>query len=345
MRFVSPLLKKIVYPVMHHGGWLKRIATPGGCAVVNYHGVIPPGYESHDRFLDGNLVSIENLSKQLRFLKMNYDVVGPDVFQKWIRGGESLPSRAVLVTCDDGLVNDLHDMLPIFQAEDIRGLFFITGASCSDHPGMLWYEELYHLMRSGDLRDEDLRLLSADGSVPDGRGGFHASWWSAVNSASRLRAHVRDNAMQVLRSKCSGGRETSARRWGLMNVNEVRQMAKSGMAIGAHTMSHPVLSQCDDDECLREVVESKAALEHALGTAIWAFAYPFGNPATMGAREVSMARSAGFECAFLNVGGGFSQRSAQFTFARTHITWDMSVAELEAHMIGFHARLQNAVRR
>ncbi len=344
MRFVSPLLKNVIYPGMHHAGWLRRIAPSGGCAVVNYHGVTPSGYKSDDNFLDGNLVSPEGLQTQLRFLKKNYEIVPPADFREWVPNRKTLPARAVLITCDDGLVNNLLEMLPIFQSEGIDCLFFVLGASGCENPGTLWYEELYHLMRSGQHGEAGLHLLSGDESQP-AAGSFQAAWWKAVLSASRLSASARADRMEVLRRKYPAVASTLYEpRWRLMNVHELRRLAKAGATIGAHTMSHPVLSECTPEEGCREISESKTTLERALGKPVWAFAYPFGNAATMGSREVDWARQAGFDCAFLNAGGGFAERSHPFELSRTHITADMSVAELEAHMIGFHARLQNAVR-
>ena len=58
------------------------------------------------------------------------------------------------------------------------------------------------------------------------------------------------------------------------------------MTIGAHTLSHPILSLCSDEEARHEIQQSKNDLEQALGRQVWAFAYPFGNSATMGEREV-----------------------------------------------------------
>jgi hypothetical protein len=64
----------------------------------------------------------------------------------------------------------------------------------------------------------------------------------------------------------------------------------------------------------------------------------------MGEREVNLAREAGFECAFINVGGGSADPSQPLALERTHLTADMSLAEFEAHLSGFHNRLQVAVR-
>jgi peptidoglycan/xylan/chitin deacetylase (PgdA/CDA1 family) len=331
---------------MHRTGWLKKLAPAGGCAVVNYHGVIPPGYTSSDSFLDGNLVTLENLQKQLRFLKANYTVLQPADFREWLVHGQTIPARAVLVTCDDGLLNHLVDMLPVFQAEGVECLFFLTGASCSENHGMLWYEELYRLLRSDEIgNDEKWRALFGNEMTVPPSSSFQSLWWNIVLKASRLGADERAERMTLLRKLARDDKSLIfERRWRVMNIRELIALAQAGATIGAHTMTHPVLCEAAQEECFREIHESKVAIERALGKTIWAFAYPFGNPAAMGAREVEMARRAGFECAFVNTGGGFSDRSDPFTISRTHVTADMTVAELEAHMTGFHTRLQKAAR-
>jgi peptidoglycan/xylan/chitin deacetylase (PgdA/CDA1 family) len=328
---------------MHYSGGLKRLSPTVGCAVVNYHGVFPSDFGARDRFIDGNLVSPEQLQKQLRFLKTDYEVIAPADFRRWIHSSIVLPPRAVLITCDDGLASNL-DMLPILRDEGVRCLFFITGASCSENPGILWYEELYHILRSGTVEDGSLERVFGDSGKPPSSGALHSVWWNAVLSASRLNREDRTDRIRRLGSKCKLEPKFSQKRGRLLDVNEVQQLSKADMSIGAHTMSHPVLSETNDAESFGEIRDSKLALEHALQQPVWAFAYPFGNPATMGKREVGLARKAGFECAFINEGAGFSRCSNPFKFPRTHITADMSTAELEAHMIGFHMRLQRALR-
>ena len=345
MRFISPILKKVVYPTLQLTGGLRLLAPTTGVAVVNYHGVLPSDYRSHDALLDDNLVSQRTFEKQLRFLKAHYNLIRPDEFREWLLSGRALPPRSVLLTCDDGLLNNLTDMLPILQRQGVFGLFFVTGASCSESPGMLWYEELYHLLRTGDVAPADLeRIVPAarNGSSPE---RFQSVWWTAVCNASRLGNESRSELLNAMRSKCKLAQsEFEERRWRLLNAVELRKLCEAGMAIGAHTMTHPVLSQCSDEESYREIRDSKAQLESVLGQPAWAFAYPFGNTATMGDREIRLSQQAGFECAFLNTGGGFSDRSQPLRLQRTHVTAGTSIAELEAHMTGLHSNLQNAVR-
>jgi peptidoglycan/xylan/chitin deacetylase (PgdA/CDA1 family) len=347
MRFVSPLLKHAVYPALHHTGCLDRITPVGACSVVNYHGVVPADHSSDDTFLDGNLVRPEVFRQQLQFLKSHYHIVHPDDFRAWIgkeiEQGKPLPPRAVLVTCDDGLLNTLTDMLPLLRSEGVPCLFLVTAASCTNEPGMLWYEELYQLMRAGTLTDADLHLpTEAIKKFPSMN--FQARWWCAVRQASRLDARTRTDWMAKLRTRCGSAQALSSeKRWRLLNITELKQLADAGMSIGAHTVSHPVLSLCGEEEAQREIKESKITLECALGRPVWAFAYPFGNPSTMGERELRLAREAGFACAFLNVEHWGSQPANRFALPRTHVTSGNTLPEFAAHLSGLHSRLQRAM--
>jgi peptidoglycan/xylan/chitin deacetylase (PgdA/CDA1 family) len=344
MRFVSPLLKHAVYPALHHSGWLNCFTPPGGYGVVNYHGLIPSDHSPLDLFLDGNLMRPDVFRKQLRFLKSHYNVIHPEDFRVAMEAGKPLPPRAVLLTCDDGLVNALTDMLPVLRAENVTCLFFVTGASCGDNPGMLWYEELYQLMQIKPLNEPDLQLPAGPNRRSQSPHNFQSVWWSTVERASRLDAKSRADWMALMRSyRDPAPRFHSEKRWRLLSLTELRQLARDGMSIGAHTMTHPVLSVCNQESARREIHESKIALERALGTTVWAFAYPFGNPGTMGEREVLLVRDAGFSCAFLNVEYWTIGPRSAYTLPRIHMSLRTTLPEFAAHLSGFHARLQRAV--
>jgi peptidoglycan/xylan/chitin deacetylase (PgdA/CDA1 family) len=142
--------------------------------------------------------------------------------------------------------------------------------------------------------------------------------------------------------------EGQRRRFGLLNRNELRQLVDQGMSIGSHTLNHPMLSQQTSELAWREISESRSLLENAIGRRVWALAYPFGDPASVTTREMQMAEQAGFECAFMNVGGGFGASLPRFALPRVHVTADMSLAEFEAHVSGFYrdfrSRLLGATR-
>jgi peptidoglycan/xylan/chitin deacetylase (PgdA/CDA1 family) len=49
------------------------------------------------------------------------------------------------------------------------------------------------------------------------------------------------------------------------------------MAIGSHTVTHPVLTELDPLACGREIAASKKACEELVGAEVRSFAYPFGS--------------------------------------------------------------------
>jgi peptidoglycan/xylan/chitin deacetylase (PgdA/CDA1 family) len=346
MRLVSPLLKRALYPALHYSGVLGHITPLNDYAVVNYHGVVPSDHSIRESFLDGNLVQPKVFRRQLQFLKSHYNLIHPEDFRAWIEQGKQLPARTVLLTCDDGLLNALTEMVPILRSEDVSCLFFVTSSSCSDAPGMLWYEELYLLMRNRPLTAPDLQLAAEEAAESHSPESFQGQWWNTVRRASRLDAGTRAEWMDRVRNRCGSMQQSlPERRWRLMNPAELKQLAGHGMSIGAHTRTHPILSLCSEEEARREILESKSAIEQALGRPVWAFAYPFGNPATMGEREVRLAREAGFSAGFLNVEHWEAEPPDLLALARMHVTLDMTLPEFSAHLSGVHSKLQRAVSR
>ncbi|MCS6861158.1 MAG: polysaccharide deacetylase family protein [Abditibacteriales bacterium] len=61
-----------------------------------------------------------------------------------------------------------------------------------------------------------------------------------------------------------------------LNWLQMREMQRSGMTIGSHTVSHPFLSQLSLQEIRWELEQSKKALEEGLRTPITTFAVPYG---------------------------------------------------------------------
>lgn len=62
----------------------------------------------------------------------------------------------------------------------------------------------------------------------------------------------------------------------LLDWDEIKGLRAEGIHFGAHTVSHPVLTQLPPAAAEAEMLESKRAIEAALGVAVEAFAYPYG---------------------------------------------------------------------
>lgn len=337
-----------MFPILSRSGYLRR-TTGEGPAVVTYHGVFPTGYQVRHPSLDGNLVHANSLRSQLQLLTKRYNVITPNDFLRWLEGDISLPPRSVLLTCDDALRNALKCMVPILQQHGLSCLFFATGISTDKMPAMLWHEELYLMLLQAKV-PLSLSLPEAGINIgpimPTQR---HASWWNLVEQLSRFDKAVTREFLDQIREQLGLSEDwrqkllqdsSVADRFLTLDRADLKRLAMSGMVIGAHSLSHPILSRAPENLARREIFESKTVLEKVLNQPVWALAYPFGNAATVTKREVRAADQSGFRCAFMNEGGGFGAKINRLTVPRVHVTAHMSVPEFEAHLVGFYRTLR-----
>lgn len=76
---------------------------------------------------------------------------------------------------------------------------------------------------------------------------------------------------------------------GMLNENEINIMKDSGLCtIGAHTMSHPFLSNIRNLDL--EIKRSKERLEKLFNIDINVFAYPYGQPYVVGNKAIKNAK-------------------------------------------------------
>jgi peptidoglycan/xylan/chitin deacetylase (PgdA/CDA1 family) len=353
LRFVSPALKNVVYPILSRSGYFHRTSR-NGPAVLTYHGIFPQGYKRRNPALDGNLTTAESFRAQLQLIKRRYHVISPQEFLDWIEGHAALPPRSVLLTCDDALQNNLTEMLPILREQNLSCLFFATAASVETSPSMLWYEELY-LMLLDTPKSIDLNLTEADIRAEGvSQNNVHSCWWRLVEKLSAFDGSARRGFLDEIREQLGIAKSwkerifenpATAARFLMLDLHGLRQLATSGMTIGAHSLSHPILAKTPLNIADQEIFESRNVLQQALDAPIWAFGFPFGTNPTVGERERQLAQQAGYRCAFMNIGGGFGATIQAFAVPRVHVTADMELSEFEAHLSGFYLALQEKLRR
>jgi peptidoglycan/xylan/chitin deacetylase (PgdA/CDA1 family) len=349
----SQVIHRMVYPTLGNVGYF-HVHPTSVVSVVTYHGVLPAGYQSDDAFLDNTLVTMESFRAQLRLLKEYYNVISPDQFLQWLRSGEELPERSIVLSCDDGLLNHVTSMLPILLEEQLKCIFFVTGASLSEAPTMLWYTELYLMLMAAAEQADPIALrgiviprLAAD------IGRRRSAWLELLKPLSRIdaedrRCFIEEAGVKLGLSpswKTQYFEDPALRgRFQLLRLPELKKLVEAGMTLGAHTLSHPALVEQSIDLARTEIAECRRALERAVGCPVWAIAYPFGDPASVGEREYRLAKESGYECAFINVGGGLKSPASPFEFSRIHVTAEMSLEVYEAYISGFHEDLRKRFR-
>ena len=345
MRFVSPFLKRVIYPVASNSGYLRRTAGTEP-VVVTYHGIFPTGYKPISAALDGHLITPEKFREHVRLLNSKYNLISPQQFRSYIKGDEVCPPFSVLLTCDDGLLNVLTEMLPIIKNLNVPLLVFVTGISARELGAMLWYEKLYLWLRDA----QGARHAQLPGIAPAiniGAQSLDLEWRRLIRELSRLALEEREQLLCRIRTQLGipetweseySQNESLRRRFFVLQATELRELSRAGVTIGAHSLSHPMLPNMPKELAYAEIANSRAQLESVIGEPVWAFAYPFGDGESVGDREADLAQRAGFECAFTNTEAAWG--NTNFRLPRIHVSSETTTAELEAHVSGFYGRIR-----
>jgi len=79
----------------------------------------------------------------------------------------------------------------------------------------------------------------------------------------------------------------------VMTAEQVRAAAGCGLCrFGSHTVSHPDLTTISKDQLIKELVDSKASLEHLLGVEVEDLALPFGD---YDERVIAVCKASGYK--------------------------------------------------
>jgi Polysaccharide deacetylase len=143
--------------------------------------------------------------------------------------------------------------------------------------------------------------------------------------------------LHCLRQSGKGAQTTPMLTW-----DQVREMRKDGMTMGAHTISHKILTKINLSEAQWEIEESKHMIEQQLGEPIKHFAYPNGTTADWNPEIIKLVEKAGFETACTTVRGTNPSGQDVMTLRRVEINdrgclnpfGKFSVAMFEAQMTG-----------
>jgi peptidoglycan/xylan/chitin deacetylase (PgdA/CDA1 family) len=213
------------------------------------------------------------------------------------RGG--VPRNALAITFDDGYRDNLTHAAPILLRHGLPATIFLaTGFVGSGEAP--WFDRLALAFKLGTA------------------GALEASWGDTLgleSTTARLRAldrtlavaktmpdDDRRRAVEEILEALGGPNESGFKNL-MLSWDDVHALAGMGFSIGAHTVSHPILSRVSAQRARMEIVGSRTMIESACGVAPKAFAYPNGRPADYTGAIVQAVREAGFTCAVTTRGG------------------------------------------
>ncbi len=281
--------------------WLSGLRDGTGFAVVSHHRVLKqpdPYYSVHYS------VAQSVFEAQLAMFSRFCAVLPLDEIIRHLEEGHTLPKRCVALTFDDGYREMLTLIQPLLRRYRLPATLFVTVEALER--GFLWPDLLRYAIRA---TAESRVVLETVGENP-----------LAIDlstDADRLRAVNGLDAFLKQVPNAQKQRVLDEVVWKLLHVEpaaivmerimlsweELEVLASDGVAIGSHTLTHPILTHISEEEAAEEIAHSRRTLQARLGRAVDHFAYPNGRPEDYSPAIQRLVASAGFRSACTTVSG------------------------------------------
>lgn len=207
---------------------------------------------------------------------------------------QPLPPNPLILTFDDGYRDNAEVAAPVLRRHGLSACFFLT-TGFLDGTACPWWDAINTAMRRAPAGP--VRLATLDGLVLELDGPA-----SRARAAAELRGRFRFLAperyapvLAELGERAGCDLSPAAFRDQFMTWEQAAALAAEGFEIGAHTRTHPVLSQLENDAVLDDELRGgRDELEARLDVPVIALAYPVGGSAAVSDAVVAHARRAGF---------------------------------------------------
>jgi peptidoglycan/xylan/chitin deacetylase (PgdA/CDA1 family) len=271
----------------------------GHTVILAYHRIARVTRDPHLLCVDPDV-----FADQMDHLRRHVDIVPlADLQQRSSR-------QRVVLTFDDGYADNANVAKPILDGMGVPATFFIT-AGMVGAQREFWWDRLEGLVLSSSFDRESLeveldgRRTTLDVRSDQDRQSAHGTLHSRLR---RLPVRDIERLLDDLTNELNiptGDRETHR----VMSEQELLSLSSSDLfEVGAHTVSHPLLSAQSLEEQRREISDSRSILEELTRLRVRAFSYPFGGRDAFSRATIKLVEKGGYAFACTGLSGPVSRR-------------------------------------
>ncbi len=293
------------------GEWLApwRLDARGIC-ILTYHRIL----ESHDPLLDSE-PDIQTFRWQMQVLAECFHVM--PLHEAIAALAENrVPPRAVCVTFDDGY-RTIHELaLPVLKEFKLPATVFVTTGHMES--GSMWNDKIIDALRTFPGNELNLQEFGLGMFALGAASNRKETIGKLIEASKYLQPTARFELVEKLARLSDATEGTHL----MLTRDMVRNLAREGIEIGGHTVSHPILTCLDDAQARHEISTCKNQLEEITEKPVRFFAYPNGKfGMDFDERHVAMAKEAGYLGAFTTAFGAATHKHDRYQLPRSR-PWD-----------------------
>ena len=248
----------------------------------------------HSRYPNIKGLDIHLFREQIEFFKNNFNVIRMEQLIDAVKYGQELPDNAILLTFDDGYVDNYLYALPILEEKNLQGSFFIPAKTFTTHE-LLDVNKIHYTLASAGEKD----LLEAvferldyyrgrEFNYPSNeelfhqyaeKGRFDTKEIVFVKTLLQtvLPERLRNKIASDLFRRFVGISEEVLAHELYMNEEQIKTMKRHGMFIGIHGYDHYWLGNLEKDKMQKDILKALEIMDVYIDRNNWVMNYPYGS--------------------------------------------------------------------
>lgn len=268
--------RKLLATTLHRSGgtWLlDRVWGADRLTVLGYHRICDAFAPHFDGYEPNVSATPAMFARQMDFVRDNFNVIDLQTLHAFVVHKRPLPPRPLLITFDDGYLDNYENAYPILRERNLPAVIFIV----SDWGGSsrrAWWDQCAYFFHHTTRADATLPLVGQhDLSTANNRRHARELFIQRIKTMPELekREHLAALARAL---DVTPPREDRPL---FVSWDQTRDLVANGIACQPHTTSHPILTRISPERAQHEIQESAARLAGETGQVTQAFAYPNGT--------------------------------------------------------------------
>lgn len=270
-------------------------ALPNGIYCLNYHRV----GNKEDTNFDKNVFSCStnNFRKQIEYFKDNFTLITPLMVDMMISKGDEITSRFLLITFDDGYIDNYTNAYPILKSLNVPATFFVATDYISSGK-IPWWDAVAYMINKTNLSTVKYKELSNKSFKLNNKQKVTRDILRVIKSDVEFSITEKLSMLSSLLEVKIPSTDKEGSSPLFMTWEMLAEMSINNMEIGSHTCSHQLLSHLDVDEQKKELASSKRTIEERTGQIVIALAYPIGAVTSYSYESCNSAHQCGYRLAF-----------------------------------------------
>lgn len=282
----------------------RRFSKRNRLIILAYHRILDfdKNFEYDENLISANVAEFE---KQVSFLKKHYNILSLSQVHQLLSTRGKLPPRSLVITFDDGFMDNYENAYSILRKYSVGATFFVTTGLIGKKK-LFWFDRCAFIAKKikGKLTLVSKKLNHSH--VIDNSSNSKCTSSRLLSFLKRVPNQERVEFVELLERYAAENDIKPKGQYALnypMTWENLAEMKDNGMEIGAHTVTHPILANLSDEEIKDEIVSSKRDIESRLDINCNCIAYPVGGNEHINSFVLECVKTEGFDIAATYVHG------------------------------------------